>query len=284
MTPLAEDAAYPALPEPGYGEEKLFSEQLCRSFTADYGLATRVARYHNVYGSHGAWTGGREKAPAALCRKVAEAILTGADEIEIWGDGNQTRSFMHVDDCVRGTLLITEGELAEPVNLGSSELVSVNQLADLVEEIAGARFKRRYNLAAQAGVRGRNSDNTLLRSAFGWEPSVPLRDGLARTYGWVYDQVAGGPVSREQPLVVFYNSMFGEWPEPACGQCQPLGRYSADPALLSEADAIVFHLPTLGAAPDVPGWPAASRLVAGEATSRSPPCVTRSSWRSSTCR
>lgn len=188
LTPLAEDAAYPALPEPGYGEEKLFSEQLCRSFTADYGLATRIARYHNVYGSHGAWTGGREKAPAALCRKVAEAILGGADEIEIWGDGNQTRSFMHVDDCVRGTLMIMEGDLAGPVNLGSSELVSVNQLADLVEQIAGARFKRRYNLAAPAGVRGRNSDNTLLRSAFGWEPSVPLRDGLARTYGWVYDQ------------------------------------------------------------------------------------------------
>lgn len=189
VTPLAEDDAYPALPEPGYGEEKLFSEQLCRSFTADYGLATRIARYHNVYGSHGAWTGGREKAPAALCRKVAEAALSGADEIEIWGDGNQTRSFMHVDDCVRGTLMITEGELAGPVNLGSSELVSVNQLVDLVEEIAGVRLKRRYNLAAPAGVRGRNSDNTLLRSAFGWEPSVPLRDGLALTYGWVYDQI-----------------------------------------------------------------------------------------------
>jgi GDP-D-mannose 3', 5'-epimerase len=175
--------------EDGYGWEKLFSERMCRHFREDFGLPTRVARYHNVYGSHGAWTGGREKAPAALCRKVAEAVLAGQDEIEIWGDGNQTRSFMHVDDCVRGTMMILEGDHADPLNLGSAELVTVNQLVDLIEDIAGVRLKRRYDLSAPAGVRGRNSDNSLIRSILGWEPSTALRDGLAGTYRWVSEQV-----------------------------------------------------------------------------------------------
>jgi len=187
---LREDDAYPAMPEDGYGWEKLFSERLCQQFSADFGLATRIARYHNVYGTHGPWDGGRERAPFALCRKVAQAQLAGADEIEIWGDGNQTRTFLHVDDCVHGTLMIMDGELAGPVNLGGSELVSVNQLVDVIEDIAGVRLKRRYNLFEPAGVRGRSSDNTLIRSALGWEPSVTLRNGMAETYRWVYDQVS----------------------------------------------------------------------------------------------
>jgi len=192
VTALAEDDAYPAMPEDGYGWEKLFSERMCRHFGEDFGLVTRVARYHNVYGPHGPWTGGREKAPAALCRKVAQAVVAGTGEIEIWGDGSQTRSFMHVADCVRGTMMIAEGDAPEPVNLGSSELVSIDHLVDVIEEIAGTKLVRRYDPQAPAGVRGRNSDNTRIRSLFGWEPSTRLRDGLEETYRWVYDQVRAG--------------------------------------------------------------------------------------------
>ena len=188
VTPLREEDAYPAMPEDGYGWEKLFAERLCRHFAEDFGLRTRVARYHNVYGPHGTWRGGREKAPAAICRKVAEAARSGAREIEIWGDGNQTRSFMYVDDCVEGTLRIAGGESAEPVNLGSSELVTINQLVDLVEEIAGVELERSFDLSAPQGVRGRNSDNTRIRETYGWEPSVSLREGLETTYAWIFDQ------------------------------------------------------------------------------------------------
>jgi GDP-D-mannose 3', 5'-epimerase len=187
---LTEEDAYPAMPEDGYGWEKLFSERMARHFMEDYGLPTRVARYHNVYGPHGTWDGGREKAPAAICRKVATAALTGEREIEIWGDGEQTRSFMYVDDCVAGTLLLLRSDVAEPVNIGSSELVTVNRLVDLVEEIAGISLDRRYDLGAPVGVRGRNSDNTLILKALDWEPSTRLREGLAVTYAWVRDQVA----------------------------------------------------------------------------------------------
>jgi GDP-D-mannose 3',5'-epimerase len=190
VTALVEADAYPAMPEDGYGWEKLFSERMCRHFREDFGLATRVARYHNVYGPNGTWTGGREKAPAAICRKIAEAKVLGRDSIEIWGDGNQTRSFMYIDDCVKGTLMIAESDFVEPLNLGSSELVSVNKLVDIVEEIAGARLRREYMLDAPKGVQGRNSDNTLIQATLGWEPSIRLRDGLERTYAWVYDQVA----------------------------------------------------------------------------------------------
>ncbi len=189
VTALREADAYPAMPEDGYGWEKLFSERMCRHFLEDFGLATRVARFHNVYGPHGTWEGGREKAPAAICRKVACAAITGEQQIEIWGDGEQTRSFMYVDDCVHGTRLITEGDSAEPVNLGSSELVSINQLVDLVEEIAGVRCERRYDLSAPQGVRGRNSDNTQILQTYDWQPSTSLVDGLERTYAWVYEQV-----------------------------------------------------------------------------------------------
>jgi nucleoside-diphosphate-sugar epimerase len=190
VTALKEEDAYPALPEDGYGWEKLFSERMCRNFHDDFGIETRVARYHNVYGPHGTYTGGREKAPAAICRKVAEAKLSGSDEIEIWGDGEQTRSFMYIDDCLYGTTRIMESDILDPVNLGSSELVTINQLVDTVEEIAGIKLKRRYNLDAPKGVRGRNSDNAMILERLGWEPSTPLAVGLEKTFAWIYDELS----------------------------------------------------------------------------------------------
>jgi nucleoside-diphosphate-sugar epimerase len=192
VTPLREEDAYPALPEDGYGWEKLFSERMCRHFEEDFGLVCRVARYHNVYGPHGTWTGGREKAPAAICRKVIEAKTSGNHEIEIWGDGRQTRSFMYIDDCTKGTLAIAESNIDEPVNLGSSELVTINQLVDIVEEIAGVKLKRRYKLDAPKGVNGRNSDNTMILEKLGWEPSIRLKDGMAKTYEWIESQMLVG--------------------------------------------------------------------------------------------
>jgi nucleoside-diphosphate-sugar epimerase len=187
---LKESDAYPAMPEDGYGWEKLFSERMCRHFREDFGLQTRVARYHNVYGPTGSFEGGREKAPAALCRKVARAALTGRHEIEIWGDGEQTRSFMYVDDCVEGSLMVAEGDNTAPVNVGSSELVTINQMVDIIEEIAGIRVERKYNLDAPLGVRGRNSDNTMIQEIYGWAPSIRLADGLECTYQWIYDRLS----------------------------------------------------------------------------------------------
>jgi nucleoside-diphosphate-sugar epimerase len=189
VIPLKEEDAYPAMPEDGYGWEKLFSERMCRHFEEDFGLVCRVARYHNVYGPFGTYDGGREKAPAAICRKVIEAKASGKHEIEIWGDGHQTRSFMYIDDCLKGTRLILESDIREPLNLGSNELVSINQLVDIVEEIAGLRLKRTYKLNAPRGVSGRNSDNTKIKEYFGWEPSIRLRDGLALTYDWIASQM-----------------------------------------------------------------------------------------------
>src|SRR2546428_2203226 len=186
---LKESDAYPAMPEDGYGWEKLFSERMCRHFREDFGLTTRAARYHNVYGPHGTWTGGREKAPAAICRKVIDAKLTGKHQIEIWGDGKQTRSFMYIEDCLKGTQAILNSEIVEPINLGSNELVTINGLVDMVEEIAGVKLQRTYNLKAPKGVNGRNSDNALIKQYLGWEPSVRLRDGLEKTYRWIYDQM-----------------------------------------------------------------------------------------------
>lgn len=185
---LKEDDAYPALAEDGYGWEKLFSERMCRHFHEDYNLYTRVARFHNVYGPWGTWFGGREKAPAAICRKVIEAKLGGQHEIEIWGTGNQTRSFMYIDDCLVGVQKIMDSNILEPINLGSSEAVSINQLVDLVEGIAGIRLKRKYDLKAPQGVNGRNSDNTRIKNYLDWEPSVSLQAGLEKTYAWIYDQ------------------------------------------------------------------------------------------------
>ena len=189
---LKEEDAYPADPEDGYGWEKLFSERMCRHFMEDFGLQTRVARYHNVYGPHGTFDGGREKAPAAICRKVIAAKLGGAKEIEIWGDGLQTRSFQYIDDCLHGTQSIMESGIIEPINLGSAEMVSINQLVDLVEDIAGIKLKRSYKLDAPKGVRGRSSDNTLIKEKLGWEPSVTLRTGLEKTYAWILDQMKSG--------------------------------------------------------------------------------------------
>jgi nucleoside-diphosphate-sugar epimerase len=189
---LKESDAYPAMPEDGYGWEKLFSERMCRHFREDFGLQTRVARYHNVYGPQGTWDGGREKAPAAVCRKVAKAKLSGVHEIEIWGTGDQTRSFMYISDCVKGTQMILNGDFLEPINLGSDEFVTINQLVDIVEDIAGIKLVRKYNPDAPKGVRGRNSDNTLIQQVFGWAPDVKLRDGLEQTYRWIYDEIVAG--------------------------------------------------------------------------------------------
>ena len=189
VLPLKEEDAYPALPEDGYGWEKLFSERMCRHFEEDFGLQCRIARYHNVYGPLGTYEGGREKAPAAICRKVIEAKASGKHEIEIWGDGKQTRSFMYIDDCVKGTQMITESEIHEPINLGSNELVTINQLVDIVEDIAGVRLKRSYNLGAPKGVNGRNSDNTKIQEYLGWQPSIRLREGMAKTYEWIGTQM-----------------------------------------------------------------------------------------------
>jgi nucleoside-diphosphate-sugar epimerase len=190
--PLKEEDAYPAQPEDGYGWEKLFSERMCRHFHEDYGLETRIARFHNVYGPLGTWTGGREKAPAAISRKVLAAKHSGRHEIEIWGDGHQTRSFMYIDDCTKGVVDIFESDILDPINLGSSELVTINQLVDIAEDIAGVKLKRHYNLGAPKGVNGRNSDNTLIRKYLGWEPSIRLRDGMERTMAWIEEQMLAG--------------------------------------------------------------------------------------------
>jgi GDP-D-mannose 3',5'-epimerase len=203
IEPLKETHVYPAMPEDGYGWEKLFSERMCRHFREDFGLATRVARYHNVYGPLGTWDGGREKAPAAIARKVALAVTSGKHEIEIWGDGEQTRSFMYIDDCLKGSQLLMESDVVEPINIGSDEMVTINQLVDLVEEIAGVRLKRTYKLDAPKGVRGRNSDNTLIKATLGWVPSIPLRWGMEKTYRWIYDQVSARAHGR--PFVAAYD-------------------------------------------------------------------------------
>ncbi len=188
VTPLKEADAYPAMPEDGYGWEKLFSERMCRHFREDYGLETRIARFHNVYGPHGTWDGGREKAPAAVCRKIINAVETGQDEIEIWGDGKQTRSFMYIDDCIEGIRRITQSNVTEPLNLGSDELTTINGLVEMVEDIAGVELRHRHNLSAPKGVNGRNSDNTLIKKVLGWAPGIRLRDGMERTYHWIHEE------------------------------------------------------------------------------------------------
>jgi len=196
VAPLVESDAYPAMPEDGYGWEKLFSERMCRHFHEDFAVETRVARYHNVYGPHGTYEGGREKAPAAMCRKVIAADLAGSDEIEVWGDGEQTRSFMYIDDCLYGTRALMASDIRDPINIGSDELVTINQLLDIVEDIAGKTRRRRYKLDAPKGVRGRCSDNTLIKQRLGWAPSIRLRDGMEKTYRWIYDQMRLPSVSR----------------------------------------------------------------------------------------
>lgn len=187
---LKESDAYPAMAERGYGWEKLLSEMFCEEYYAERGMKTFIARFHNVYGPFGTWDGGREKAPAALCRKVIQAIDDGSKAMEIWGDGSQTRSYMYIEDCVKGIDMITHCEelIATPVNLGSSELISVNELVDHVEAVAGEKMKRSYKLDAPKGVAGRNSDNTFIKSKLNWEPSTPFSEGIAKTYAWISRQ------------------------------------------------------------------------------------------------
>jgi len=190
ITALKESDAYPAMAERGYGWEKLISEMFCQEYWAERGFKTFIARFHNVYGPWGTWDGGREKAPAALCRKIIKAIDDGTNEIKIWGDGTRTRSYQYIDDCVKGIDRITHCEelIATPINLGTSELVSVNELVSIIEKIAGAAVKRTYDLTAPQGVGGRNSDNTFIKKILGWEPDIPLRVGLAKTYAWIKEQ------------------------------------------------------------------------------------------------
>lgn len=188
ITALKESDAYPAMPENGYGWEKLFSERLCKNFEEDFGFVSKVFRFHNVYGPYGTWDGGREKAPAAMCRKVIECIDKGDMNMEIWGDGEQTRSFMYIDDCITGVDKLMASDHNDPLNLGRSEMVTINQLLDIVEDIAGVKVKRHYNLNAPQGVRGRNSDNTEIKRVLGWEPGIDLRTGMETTYHWIKEQ------------------------------------------------------------------------------------------------
>ncbi|HSB02993.1 MAG TPA: NAD-dependent epimerase/dehydratase family protein [Anaerolineales bacterium] len=187
---LKESDAYPAMAERGYGWEKLFAEMLCQEYWAERHMKTFIARFHNVYGPNGTWDGGREKAPAAICRKVIQAKDTGTNEIMIWGDGTQTRSYTYIEDCVRGIDMIVHCDelVATPINLGSSELISVDRLVSLAEEIGGVRLNRKYDLNAPRGVAGRNSDNTFIKQIFGWEPSTHFKDGLTKTYAWIEQQ------------------------------------------------------------------------------------------------
>jgi len=189
VKPLREEDAYPADPQDAYGWEKLISERLCSHYREDYGIETRIVRFHNIFGENGTWQGGREKAPAALCRKVAMAKLTGDPRIEIWGDGEQTRSFCYIDDCVEGIYRLMESDFTEPLNLGQDRMVSINQLADIIAEIAGVEIEK-VHVDGPQGVRGRNSDNSKLREVLGWEPAISLEDGLAKTYAWIEQQVA----------------------------------------------------------------------------------------------
>jgi GDP-D-mannose 3',5'-epimerase len=189
---LKEEDAYPADPEDGYGWEKLFSERMCRHFTEDFGLETRVARYHNVYGPLGTYDGGREKAPAALCRKVIEAKLNKKNSINVWGDGEQTRSFMFIKDCIIGTKMLFESSERSVLNIGSEEQVSINQMINLIEEISDYKVNKNYQLDKPKGVRGRSSDNALIKKKIGWDSSVTLKEGLKETYNWIYSQIISG--------------------------------------------------------------------------------------------
>lgn len=188
VVPLKEADAYPAAPQDAYGWEKLISERLCEHYYEDYGMETRTVRFHNIFGPLGTWEGGREKAPAAMCRKIAMGQITGNSEIEVWGDGEQTRSFCHVDDCVEGIYRLMQSDFHEPLNLGQDRMVSINELVDIVANAAGVEVTRKH-IDGPQGVRGRNSDNTLLREVLGWEPQMSLEDGLAETYAWIAEQV-----------------------------------------------------------------------------------------------
>lgn len=202
VTPLKEEDAYPAQPQDAYGWEKLMAERLCLHYREEYGIETRIVRFHNIFGPLGTWEGGREKAPAAMCRKLAVAKLTGNPEIEVWGDGEQTRSFCYIDDCVTGLYKLMRSDYVDPLNLGQDRLLTINQLADMIGTIAGFKAAKKH-IPGPQGVRGRNSDNTRLRKVLGWEPEITLEEGLARTYAWIEDQVKTKlgvrPGNRAQP-------------------------------------------------------------------------------------
>ncbi len=189
---LKEDDAYPAMPEDGYGWEKLFSERMCRHFTEDFKLQTRVARYHNIYGPFGTYDGGREKAPAALSRKIAEAKINKESKIDVWGDGEQTRTFAYIDDCITGTIKLFLSDHKDPLNIGSSEQVSINQMISIIEDISNYNIEKNFQLDKPLGVRGRSSDNTKIKEVLSWEPEVSLKDGLTKTYNWIYNQLQSG--------------------------------------------------------------------------------------------
>ncbi len=197
---LKEEDAYPAEPEDGYGWEKLFSERMCRHFTEDFGLETRVIRYHNVYGPMGTYDGGREKAPAALCRKIILAKMNKKNSIDVWGDGEQTRSFMFIDDCLEGTQKIFNSKLTDVYNLGSDEQVSINQMISIIEDISNFKVEKKYQLDKPKGVRGRSSDNSKILNDLQWAPSIKLKDGLSQTYKWIYDQIVSGDNSKKFTL------------------------------------------------------------------------------------
>ncbi len=199
VVPLREEDAYPAQPQDAYGWEKLVSERLCAHYREDFGLETRIVRFHNIFGPLGTWNGGREKAPAALCRKIATAKLTGSDEIEIWGDGEQTRSFCYIDDCVVGIYKLMRSDYKDPLNLGQDRLVTIDQLSDMIAAVAGIRMNKRH-VAGPQGVRGRNSDNTRLRAVLGWEPAISLEEGLSHTYRWIEEQVRRTGIDAIAPL------------------------------------------------------------------------------------
>jgi nucleoside-diphosphate-sugar epimerase len=202
VTALKEADAYPAMPEDGYGWEKLFSERMCKHFEEDFGMQVRVVRFHNVYGPDGTWRGGREKAPAALCRKIIEAKKSDNLSIEVWGDGEQTRSFMYIDDCITGLDKLMESDFSDPINLGRSEMVSINELIDMISDIADVKVERNHDLNAPQGVRGRNSDTSLILEKLGWEPEVDLKTGLEKTYAWIEDQIARE--ARGESVISYY--------------------------------------------------------------------------------
>lgn len=210
FAPLKESDAYPAQPEDGYGWEKLFSERMCRHFREDFGLVTRVARYHNIYGPYCAYDGGREKAPAAICRKLIQAKMSGNHVIEVWGDGEQTRSFTYIDDCIHGTLAVMTSNVEDPINLGSSERVSIDKVIDLAEALSGIKVRRVYKQDAACGVRGRSSDNALIEQLLGWQPSTRLEDGLEKTYRWIYDEMTSRMNARARALQAFPSGSEGD--------------------------------------------------------------------------
>lgn len=215
VTPLKESDAYPAAPQDAYGWEKLMTEILAHYYQTDYDMETRIVRFHNIFGELGTWDGGREKAPAAMCRKVAVAKLTGKPTVEIWGDGEQTRSFCHVDDCVEGIYRLMRSDFREPINLGQDRMVSINQLVDIVADAAGIAVQKKH-IDGPQGVRGRNSDNTLLRETLGWEPEISLEDGLKRTYDWIEEQTRQKLISQGVELKEEYRDGNTK-PEPVAG-------------------------------------------------------------------